>query len=221
VTIRGSGFTGVTSVLFGPAAATRFHVVSGLVIVALGPAEGAGTVHVQVVTSHGTSPAAPASRFTFLPVPRSSLTWAKPVRVAGNGDGYLAAVSCADASRCVAIDTGGDVVTWNGAAWSAPSPGLPWAGNPPSQISLSCPARTWCAATGNSLWAGHGRSWTSYAPGGLRSWSSVSCATAAFCMAATDEGWVSQYNGRAWSAPVDVDTSLEGTFSVSCGAGTR
>jgi hypothetical protein len=46
-----------------------------------------------------------------------------------SGGGWLAAapggftsVSCASASRCVAVGGSGDVVRWNGARWSAPVP---------------------------------------------------------------------------------------------------
>lgn len=72
VTIRGSGFTGATQVLFeGPAAAgigpaPSFRVDSDARITAVAPPGPAGVgVDVEVVTPAGTSPANPPDRFTY------------------------------------------------------------------------------------------------------------------------------------------------------------
>jgi len=69
ITITGSGFSGVTAVYFGGVAATSFTVKSSGSIVAVAPAEGAGTVDVTVVTALGTSGRTAADQFTYLAAP--------------------------------------------------------------------------------------------------------------------------------------------------------
>jgi Tol biopolymer transport system component len=64
VTITGRGFVAGARVRFGSAPATGVVVHSTTSITATSPA-GSGTVDVVVTTSRGTSPAAPADRFTF------------------------------------------------------------------------------------------------------------------------------------------------------------
>ncbi len=68
VIIRGSGFTGVSKVLFGTVAASNFTVNSSTQITAVSPA-GSGTVHVKVTTPGGTTTTSNADRFTYLPIP--------------------------------------------------------------------------------------------------------------------------------------------------------
>ena len=68
VTIRGSGFTGASKVLFGATAANSFTVNSDTQITAVSPA-GRGTVHVTVMTPVGTTAASNADRFTYLAAP--------------------------------------------------------------------------------------------------------------------------------------------------------
>ena len=67
VTIRGSGFTGASQVLFGTTA-SNFTVNSDRQITAVSPA-GSGTVHVTVITPVGTTAASNADRFTYLAAP--------------------------------------------------------------------------------------------------------------------------------------------------------
>ena len=67
VTIRGSGFTGASKVLFGPTA-SNFTVNSDTQITVVSPA-GSGTVHVTVITPGGTSVTSNADQFTYLAVP--------------------------------------------------------------------------------------------------------------------------------------------------------
>jgi len=70
VTITGSGFDGAScpgAVSFGTIAASACKVVSDTQLTATSPAEPAGTVHVTVTTSGGTSATSPADQFTFTP----------------------------------------------------------------------------------------------------------------------------------------------------------
>ncbi len=91
VTITGTGFTGATTVRFGSVAAT-FALKSSTKIVAVAPAQSAGTRDISVKTPGGTSAAVTADRFTYvaasegdgnLPVVRSE-GW----RYLGDDHGY-------------------------------------------------------------------------------------------------------------------------------------
>jgi IPT/TIG domain len=68
VRITGSGFTGATAVLFGPARASEFTVESDTALVAVSPA-GSGSVDVTVTTPAGTSPAVADDRFSYQSTP--------------------------------------------------------------------------------------------------------------------------------------------------------
>lgn len=149
------------------------------------------------------------------PAPRGA--WGKPARVAGDSGG-LSAVSCATATDCLAIGAEGYAVTWNGARWSAPDLAIAGAAG---IDALSCPSATFCAAAGDSLWTGHGTRWTRDGPVVDDRWRAVSCPSAAFCAAATGDGYVSEYNGRAWSAPVRIDSDVPESITVSCVSAAR
>ena len=71
VVIIGSGFTGVTDVLFGDTAAAGFTVNGDTQITARAPA-GSGTVDVTVANAVGTSTASAADRFTYIARPAVS-----------------------------------------------------------------------------------------------------------------------------------------------------
>jgi hypothetical protein len=64
VTLSGTGFDGVTAVMFGDAPAASFTVQSSTTIVALAPA-GNGDVHVTVTTPNGTSRLSNKDRFKY------------------------------------------------------------------------------------------------------------------------------------------------------------
>ncbi|MGW2181831.1 IPT/TIG domain-containing protein [Streptomyces sp. NPDC001732] len=69
VTVTGTGFSGATQVRFGSVSALSFSVVSPSQITALSPPGPAGAVPVTVTTPAGTSAAAPASYFFYVPAP--------------------------------------------------------------------------------------------------------------------------------------------------------
>ena len=66
VTITGIDLSGATAVDFGTTAATNVIVQSPTEITAMTPAGNAGTVHVTVVTSSGTSATSSADRFAYV-----------------------------------------------------------------------------------------------------------------------------------------------------------
>ncbi len=74
VTIAGSGFTGTTSVRFGPTAATSFVVVNDTKITAVSPARTAGLVTVFVQNTGGTNASLSSAWFSFVAPPTSAPT---------------------------------------------------------------------------------------------------------------------------------------------------
>ncbi|MFF3396193.1 IPT/TIG domain-containing protein [Streptomyces sp. NPDC002669] len=69
VTVTGTNFSGTTRVRFGSLDALSFSVLSPTQITALSPPGSAGAVPVTVTTPAGTSAAAPASYFFYVPAP--------------------------------------------------------------------------------------------------------------------------------------------------------
>ncbi len=67
--ITGTGFTAATSVAFGTVAAASYTVNSDTSITAVSPVSTAGTVHVTVASSGGTSATDVADQFTFVGAP--------------------------------------------------------------------------------------------------------------------------------------------------------
>jgi hypothetical protein len=132
--------------------------------------------------------------------------------------GGLSAVSCPTAADCLAVDAHGDAVTWNGKRWSAAVPAIAGA---VGLDALSCPTVGFCAAAGNSLWTGYGTHWKKDGPPVDVGWLAVSCPSATFCAAANGDGYMSEYNGRAWSAPVLIDSDVPGSITVSCASAAR
>jgi hypothetical protein len=74
VTISGTNFTGATSVSFGAVAVGSFTVLSDTLIVAVVPAQAAGTVDIRVTTPNGTSAVTTADQFTYTTVPAPTVT---------------------------------------------------------------------------------------------------------------------------------------------------
>ncbi|MCU1454773.1 MAG: hypothetical protein JWN46_2919 [Acidimicrobiales bacterium] len=94
VRLTGKGFLGATSVMFGTAAASAYTVVSDDEIVATPPA-GSGTVMVQVTDPHGTTPAMPSAKYTYVRVDGVSPAAATPgtgVTISGHGLATAAAL---------------------------------------------------------------------------------------------------------------------------------
>jgi hypothetical protein len=149
-----------------------------------------------------------------------------------SSDSMLDSVSCASATRCVAVGPGSPkslAESWNGTSWTLlPAP----AGNP---SAISCTTKTHCVAAGSrpasitaplaQTW--DGSTWTSLAtpdpvtPTAV--FNSVSCVTSTACMAvgsAETSGVLAEsWNGVRWRI-IRVSRSA-GLSGVSCTLATR
>ena len=84
VTVRGTGFTGVRSVLFGSGAGAKVKVVSGTELTVASPAHTVGIVDIRVVTPGGTSAAAAADRYAYV-APLAPVTGLKATAITASG----------------------------------------------------------------------------------------------------------------------------------------
>jgi hypothetical protein len=150
--------------------------------------------------------------------------WSSPVAVdAGHN---LTMLSCPSASFCMASD-GTDAVIYNGGSWSAPAS---IEGANGTVQALSCASSSLCAAvdfTGNSVSNAliyNGSAWSApdpIDPNTSMYWgfTSVSCPSASFCMAADASGYTWVYNGSSWTQAASVGQS--GILQqVSCASST-
>jgi hypothetical protein len=139
--------------------------------------------------------------------------WSHLNNIDAEGD-YLTHVSCTSAKFCAAVDTVGNVLTWNGVVWSAPVP----VGNS-VMTAIACSSSSFCVAGDgfgaifmykNKIWR------TAPAITGATPITSISCHTSKFCVAAGEnsEGFAATWNGTKWSAMTHIDN--EQTQSVSC-----
>jgi hypothetical protein len=132
---------------------------------------------------------------------------------ATNADGAnnIYGLDCTTSSFCVASDWSGDVVTFNGSAWSAQS-AVDTPGEPLNTVS--CPTTTFCATVGNSGngFLYNGATWSGPPVvdpqqdlnGGFMG--SVSCPTTSFCAAVDSSGNVLLY--RSTTLQVSTGNTL-------------
>lgn len=144
----------------------------------------------------------------------AATSWSTPQSIDAQSPYGLSWVSCVSASFCVAVDSNGYVLTYDGNAWSTPH-------NIDSShhlFSVSCVSNSFCVAVdgvGNVL-TFNGSAWS--APQSIVSGdtlSSVSCDSTVYCMAVSWGGLAFTMTGSVWSPPGLIDSS--GTlFGVSC-----
>ena len=130
----------------------------------------------------------------------------------------LTSVSCASEQFCAAVDSVGNAFTYSAGSWSGSKPlsndGLSW---------VSCPTDGFCVATsnGSALYTFSGGQWSSptrllsgTGAGKPAQLTSVSCASASFCLATGNtHGYA--YSGGSWARGVAVEHGTMLT-SVSC-----
>ena len=148
--------------------------------------------------------------------------WSGPADSDNSTPEDLRSVSCVSTSFCVAIDSQGDAVTYNGSAWSAPA--LIFYEDPLDQVS--CVSSTFCVASDydGSVFTYNGTSWSGPDDIGGGFVLFVSCASTTLCVAvAGDGGGLGYiYNGSSWTQ-MTIDTNPSnsvGMDSVSCALGT-
>lgn len=133
------------------------------------------------------------------------------------------AVDCPTAQFCMAVGSGGQVLTFDGSGWSLSMRSRYLRGTP----AVSCPSTTFCAVTGNrntytwdrGVWSSRTHlPKTSRYPQDLRS---VSCPTRYFCMAIGIVGEVARYVHGTWSNGAILKNRHGQTASyVSCATRT-
>ncbi|MFL6161938.1 MAG: hypothetical protein ACJ74U_06895 [Jatrophihabitantaceae bacterium] len=128
--------------------------------------------------------------------------------------GDLDGVSCLSTDFCVAVDTGGYALSYDGANWTAPTQ----IDGGTALTAVSCTEPSTCVAVdaiGRAL-SFNGSSWS--APVSVdagQQLTSVSCADPSFCVAVGTDGKAARFNGGSWSIP----TTLPGgspLAAVSC-----
>jgi hypothetical protein len=147
--------------------------------------------------------------FVVLPA-AAQASWGPPNTV--DPGQQIFGVSCASASFCVATDTGGNVLTYDGTTWSAPN-------NVDSEllISVSCTSASFCVAIdsgGGNVLTYDGSTWSGATNIGTNLYS-VSCPSASFCAVVDGQGNAYTYDGSTWSAPTSIDSGAD-LLSVSC-----
>ena len=124
-------------------------------------------------------------------------------------------VSCSRTDLCGATDWQGNVLTFNGATWSAPITLDPKpAADLVQNVSLSCQAKFCFAYDFNGRYfTFDGRVWSG--PSAIDLAGAISCVDATFCLSATGAGNFATFNGSTWSAPTMVVPS-NSRSAVSC-----
>jgi hypothetical protein len=120
-------------------------------------------------------------------------TWTQPNQA--DPQGQLNAVSCATTTFCVLVDSAGDVLTWNGQVFSAPTPIATEQALTGTNVSgltgVSCPTPTFCRAVDSigRVFAFNGSTWSS---GTLvdagHAFTAISCPTTTYCVAVDRAG---------------------------------
>ena len=98
VLVAGTSFTGATGVTFGGVAATAFAVLADGWLLAISPAQPAGTVDVQVTTFSATSTTSTQDQFTYLDATQPTLTSSLNPSVVGQSVTFTATVQAVTGS---------------------------------------------------------------------------------------------------------------------------
>jgi hypothetical protein len=134
----------------------------------------------------------------------------------------ILAVSCPSATFCLATDSQGEYLKWNGKRWTAPSSRYPFSyGFSRGLVAVSCPDAAFCLAvdeTGHEIFFTATAIWSRYADVVGGAFTSVACPTASFCVAVDATGYEVTFTAKgsklAWSAPKKLDDVA--LTSVAC-----
>jgi len=133
-------------------------------------------------------------------------------------DPTLTDIDCTNEELCVAIDTAGNELTWNG-SWSEPRPLEP---SRTALVAVSCWADSFCVAVDSasraSVW--NGGSWSlPKAIGTSAMTTGISCPTLYLCEAVDNAGNVVERKGTVWQTPQAIDSGHHLT-GISCASPT-
>jgi hypothetical protein len=160
----------------------------------------------------------------------SSGKWSTPVEIEGQipagGSLNLSEVSCSSSTFCIAVDSLGSALFWNGSQWSAPH----HVNANGSLNSVSCPSTTYCvvvSGAGKSV-TYHAGAWSPSKTLGPEDSYRISCPSVTFCAAVGASGYpgkpstIATFNGHSWSSHL---TSTSGKLNdrllgVSCASAT-
>jgi hypothetical protein len=120
----------------------------------------------------------------------------------------LTSVSCVSTSFCLAVDSAGGALIYDGSTWTTSTV------DTDELTSVSCVSATFCVAVdvaGRAL--AYTGGWSAPTPLGTPPLTAVSCATTAFCVAADAAGGVYTYTG-SWSGAKSLGPV--GLLSVAC-----
>ena len=133
-----------------------------------------------------------------------------------DNNGSLTSVSCPTNSFCMAVDSAGNAIPYDGANWGIPTN----ISNGNQLSSISCTSSLFCVAVGprGKAYKYNGTSWTEISIRNQTvSFSAISCPDGSFCMAvgSSNSGKMYKYDGNQWSdvTPVSTPNPL---YTVSC-----
>jgi hypothetical protein len=123
-------------------------------------------------------------------------SWSEPISAIAEG---IVALSCADATHCVAVDgSGNNTYVFDGSTWSGPTRIAPFPAT--TQVyGLSCPTSTMCMGVTNGAgsFTYDGSAWSSVS-GSAGTTIAVSCPSATSCLATGYNGQVVTWDGMQW-----------------------
>jgi hypothetical protein len=134
-------------------------------------------------------------------------TWSHAGQAESPNGGNVTGVSCVSSTFCMAVDSIGNALEYDGTAWSATSNVV---SATYSQASVSCSSVTFCVTVqGTEAAAFDGTSWsTATRPTtGSAYLMSVSCPTDEVCTAVDLAGAVADLTGGTWTRTAGVDTN--------------
>ncbi len=136
----------------------------------------------------------------------TTASWGRPLGI----DGSMTSLSCIYSQYCVAVDSVGNYLEFNGTSWSKPI-NIDGSG---VIMAVSCVSTSFCMAVdnvGNAIeFNGTGLD-VHFKIDGSNIINSVSCVSTSFCMAVDNVGNAIEFNGTNWETP----TSIDGTNSIN------
>lgn len=220
ITITGSNFFKVRSVLFGSSPATSVHVLSPTKIVVSSPRHAAGRVAVRIVAAAGASPLVAADLFNYgaPPVVTGLSTHAVPI-----SGGTRVTLTGKNLTGTLAVTVGTTPAT---AVAVASGSSLQFTTPPHAPAVVDVRVRTKYATSASSAadqltFVPAPAAWnTAMVDPSQGDPTAISCASASFCMAVDGLGSAFQHTASGWSAGAKViprgTPTLPSLVAVSC-----